>query len=53
MLEKIDEYSSKENTKLYDPDSIRQRCLERFSEKAFILRVEEIYKHCIAESINA
>ena len=36
-----------ENTKLYDPDSIRQRCLERFSEKAFILRVEEIYKHCI------
>ena len=42
-----------ENTKLYDPDSIRQRCLERFSEKAFILRVEEIYKHCIAESINA
>lgn len=36
-----------ENTKLYDPDSIRQRCLERFSEKAFISRVKEIYKHCI------
>ena len=42
-----------ENPELYDSDSIRQRCLERFSEKAFILRVEEIYKHCIAESINA
>ena len=36
-----------ENPELYDSDSIRQRCLERFSEKAFILRVEEIYKHCI------
>ena len=42
-----------ENPELYESDSIRQRCLERFSEKAFILRVEEIYKHCIAESINA
>ena len=42
-----------ENPELYESDSIRQRCLERFSEKAFILRVEEIYKHCIAENINA
>ncbi|MEX5379742.1 glycosyltransferase [Acinetobacter towneri] len=42
-----------ENPELYDSDSIRQRCLERFSEKAFISRVKEIYKHCIAESINA
>lgn len=36
-----------ENPELYDSDSIRQRCLERFSEKAFISRVKEIYKHCI------
>ena len=42
-----------ENPELYDSDSIRQRCLERFSEKAFISRVKEIYKHCIAENINA
>lgn len=42
-----------ENPELYDSDSIRQRCLERFSEKAFISKVKEIYKHCIAESINA
>lgn len=42
-----------ENPELYDSGSIRQRCLERFSEKAFISRVKEIYKHCIAENINA
>lgn len=36
-----------ENPELYDSESIRQRCLERFSEKAFTSRVMHIYKHCI------
>lgn len=38
---------------IYDSELIRQRCLERFSEKAFTSRVIKIYEHCIAGNINA
>lgn len=42
-----------EKRHIYDSELIRQRCLERFSEKAFISRVIKIYEHCIAGNINA
>jgi len=42
-----------EKRHIYDSELIRQRCLERFSEKAFTSKVIKIYEHCIAGNINA
>ena len=40
-----------EKRHVYDSELIRQRCLERFSEKAFTSKITHIYEHCITEGI--
>ncbi|WP_373766302.1 glycosyltransferase [Glaesserella sp.] len=44
MIELLEKYDD------YDVESIRRRCVERFAEKAFVEKMERVYRNCINEN---